>query len=68
MIQLPSPTPPRTDEKKTNSIPRKITKKLRTIIMFICHMRSITIVTKIVVVIITPSSAIPVITNYHRNN
>jgi hypothetical protein len=60
--------PPRTDEKKANSIPRKITKKLRTIMMFICHIRSITIVTKITVIIITPSSAIPVITDYHQNN
>lgn len=61
IIQLPSPTLHKTDEKKVNSNPRKITMKLSTMMMFICHIRSITIVTKMVVIIITPSSAMPVV-------
>lgn len=59
IIQLPSVTLHKTEEKKVSSKPRKNITKLRTITMFICHMRSITMVTKIVVIIMTPSSAIP---------
>jgi len=59
IIQLPSVTLHRTDEKKVNSNPKKTTTKLSTMMMCICHISSITRVTKIVVIIITPSSAMP---------
>jgi hypothetical protein len=59
IIQLPSATLHRTDEKKVNSNPKKTTAKHSTMMMRICHIRSITRVNKTVVVIITPISAIP---------
>ncbi|KAJ0800752.1 hypothetical protein HanPI659440_Chr03g0107181 [Helianthus annuus] len=46
MIQLPSPMPRRTDEKNNNSNPRNINENRTTITMFICHIRSITRITK----------------------
>jgi len=60
MIQLPSPTHNKTDEKNVSSIPMKRITKATMTIIFICHIRSITRVTKIVVIIITPISAMPV--------
>ena len=59
IIQLPSVTLHKTDEKKINSNPKKTITKLNTMTMCICHIRSITRVTKMVVIIITPSSAMP---------
>ena len=61
IIQLPSPTLHKTEEKKVSSSPKKMITKLSTMKMFICQIRSITRVTKIVVIIITPSSAMPAI-------
>lgn len=60
IIQLPSDTLHKTDEKNASSSPKKNIKKQRTMMMCVCHMRSITRVTKMVVIIITPSSAMPV--------
>lgn len=60
MIQLPSPTLHKTEERKVNSIPKNIMAKLITMKIFICHIRSITSVTKVVVIIMTPISAMPV--------
>lgn len=70
--QLPSPTLPKTEEKKSSSTPIKKMRKQNAIIMLICHINSIMIVTKIVVIIITPSSAMPAekfnIRNKTKNN
>ncbi|BAT01696.1 Os07g0509300, partial [Oryza sativa Japonica Group] len=57
--QLPSATLPNTEEKKINSSPRERVRKHRTTMMLICHIKSIMMVTKTVVIIMTPSSAMP---------
>ena len=63
--QLPSAALPKTEEKKNNSSPRKRVRKHRTTMMFTCHIKSIIMVTRTVVIIMTPSSAMPAIKIKH---
>ena len=60
MSHDPSVIPERTEERNRDSIPRKKREKVITVGRLICQISSITRVTRNVVIIITPVSAIPV--------